>query len=143
MPIISIEDLYYQVAILYGDLNRKDTMEDILENLIGMEGVSPNNKIEYANVYYRELDNSKTAISILKELYKEYINTEKIINDKSILGSSISDWNKLEKAFPDIVSSLVYIYKEEGNKKDAKVILKDWISRFPDDDNAKNLMNNL
>ena len=143
MPIISIEDLYYQVAILYGDLNRKDTMEDILENLIGMEGVSPNNKIEYANVYYRELDNSKTAISILKELYKEYINTEKIINDKSILGSSISDWNKLEKAFPDIVSSLVHIYKEEGNKKDAKVILKDWISRFPDDDNAKNLMNNL
>ena len=39
IPITS-EDLHYQVARLYGDLDRKDSMKDILEDLIIMEGVS-------------------------------------------------------------------------------------------------------
>ena len=50
IPITS-EDLHYQVARLYGDLDRKGSMKDILEDLIIMEGVSPTNKVEYANVY--------------------------------------------------------------------------------------------
>ena len=142
IPITSA-DLHYQVARLYGDLNRKNSMEDILENLIAMEGVSPSNKVEYANVYYRELDDPETAVSILSDLQNKYTKIENMIKIKGLSSISGNSWKKWQKAFPDIVSSLIYIYKEEGNKKDAKVILKDWISRFPDDDNAKNLMNNL
>ena len=56
--------------------------------------------------------------------------------------SSISNarWQRWQKAFPDIVSSLVYIYKSTDKYLEAEGVLVDWISRFPNDDNAKKLL---
>lgn len=139
IPITSA-DLHYQVARLYGDLNRKDSMEDILEDLIGMEGVSPSNKVEYANVYYRELDNSEMAVNILSNLQNEYSKIENIIKVKGFSSISNTSWKGWQKAFPDIVSSLVYIYKSTNQNNEAEEVLVDWISRFPDDTNAKKLL---
>ena len=139
IPITS-EDLHYQVARLYGDLNRKDSMEDILEDLIAMEGVAPSNKVEYANVYYRELDDSETAVNILSGLQNEYFKIENIVKVKGFSSISNSSWKKWQKAFPDIVSSLVYIYKSTNQNNAAEGVLVDWISRFPDDTNAKKLL---
>ena len=139
IPITSA-DLHYQVARLYGDLNRKDSMEEILEDLIGMEGVSPSNKVEYANVYYRELDNSEMAVNILSNLQNEYSKIENIIKVKGFSSISNTSWKSWQKAFPDIVSSLVYIYKSTNQNNEAEEVLVDWISRFPDDTNAKKLL---
>ena len=139
IPITSA-DLHYQVARLYGDLNRKDSMEEILEDLIGMEGVSPSNKVEYANVYYRELDNSEMAVNILSNLQNEYSKIENIIKVKGFSSISNTSWKGWQKAFPDIVSSLVYIYKSTNQNNEAEEVLVDWISRFPDDTNAKKLL---
>jgi hypothetical protein len=139
IPITSA-DLHYQVARLYGDLNRKDSMEEILEDLIGMEGVSPSNKVEYANVYYRELDNSEMAVNILSDLQNEYSKIENIIKVKGFSSISNRSWKSWQKAFPDIVSSLVYIYKSTNQNNEAEEVLVDWISRFPDDTNAKKLL---
>ena len=139
IPITSA-DLHYQVARLYGDLNRKDSMEEILEDLVGMEGVSPSNKVEYANVYYRELDNSEMAVNILSNLQNEYSKIENIIKVKGFSSISNRSWKGWQKAFPDIVSSLVYIYKSTNQNNEAEEVLVDWISRFPDDTNAKKLL---
>ena len=139
IPITS-EDLHYQVARLYGDLNRKESMENIIEDLIAMEGVSPSNKVEYANVYYRELDDPETAVSILSDLQNEYSKIENMVKIKGLSSISSNSWEKWQKAFPDIVSSLVYIYKSTNQNNEAEGVLVDWISRFPNDSNAKKLL---
>ena len=139
IPITS-EDLHYQVARLYGDLNRKESMENIIEDLIAMEGVSPSNKVEYANVYYRELDDPETAVSILSDLQNEYSKIENMVKIKGLSSISSNSWKKWQKAFPDIVSSLVYIYKSTNQNNEAEGVLVDWISRFPNDSNAKKLL---
>ena len=141
IPITS-EDLHYQVARLYGDLNRKDSMKDILDELISMGGLSPSNKVEYANVYFRELDDTEMAINILSDLQNEYIKMENIVKIKGFSKGAVSTarWNRWQKAFPDIVSSLVYIYKSTDQYLEAEDVLVNWISRFPNDNNAKKLL---
>ena len=139
IPITS-EDLHYQVARLYGDLDRKDSMKDILEDLIIMEGVSPTNKVEYANVYYRELDDAETAIGILSDLQNDYFKIENLIKIQGMSSISTNSWKRWQKAFPDIVSSLVYIYKSTNQNNEAEGVLVEWLSRFPNDSNAKKLL---
>ena len=139
IPITS-EDLHYQVARLYGDLGRKESMKNIIEDLIAMEGVSPSNKVEYANVYYRELDDPETAVRILSDLQNEYSKIENMVKIKGLSSISSNSWKKWQKAFPDIVSSLVYIYKSTNQNNEAEGVLVDWISRFPNDSNAKKLL---
>ena len=139
IPITS-EDLHYQVARLYGDLDRKDSMKDILEDLIIMEGVSPTNKVEYANVYYRELDDAETAIGILSDLQNDYFKIENLIKIQGMSSIPTNSWKRWQKAFPDIVSSLVYIYKSTNQNNEAEGALVEWLSRFPNDSNAKKLL---
>ena len=141
IPITS-EDLHYQVARLYGDLDRKESMKNILDELISMKGLSPSNKVEYANVYFRELDDTETAINILSGLQNEFIQMENMVKINGFSKGSVSNnrWKRWQKAFPDIVSSLVYIYKSTDQKLEAEDVLVDWISRFPNDNNAKKLL---
>tara|TARA_B100001113_G_scaffold299641_1_gene258071 strand:- start:1032 stop:1613 length:582 start_codon:yes stop_codon:yes gene_type:complete len=139
IPITS-EDLHYQVARLYGDLDRKDSMEDILEDLISMSGISPSNKVEYANVYYRELEDAETAVTILSDMQNEYIKMENMIKINGFSAIPSASWKRWQKAFPDIISSLVYIYKATNQYQLAQDVLVDWISRFPNDNNAKKLL---
>lgn len=139
IPITS-EDLHYQVARLYGDLDRKESMEEILDDLIAMSGISPSNKVEYANVYYRELEDAETAVTILSDLQNEYIKMENMVKINGFSSISNSRWQRWQKAFPDIVSSLVYIYKSTDQYLEAEGVLVDWISRFPNDNNAKKLL---
>ena len=141
IPITS-EDLHYQVARLYGDLDRKESMKNILDELISMKGLSPSNKVEYANVYFRELDDTETAINILSGLQNEFIQMENMVKINGFSKGSVSSnrWKRWQKAFPDIVSSLVYIYKSTDKKLEAEDVLVDWISRFPNDNNAKKLL---
>ena len=141
IPITS-EDLHYQVARLYGDLDRKESMKNILDELISMKGLSPSNKVEYANVYFRELDDIETAINILSGLQNEFIQMENMVKINGFSKGSFSNnrWKRWQEAFPDIVSSLVYIYKSTDQKLEAEDVLVDWISRFPNDNNAKKLL---
>ena len=59
--------------------------------------------------------------------------TKKEKHDEQILEAK-------QKTFPDIVSSLVYIYKSTDQYLEAETVLVDWIARFPNDSNAKNLL---
>ena len=139
IPITS-EDLHYQVARLYGDLDRKDSMEEILDDLISMPGISASNKVEYANVYYRELEDAETAVTILSDMQNKYIKMENMIKINGFSAIPSASWKRWQKAYPDIISSLVYIYKATNQYQLAQDVLVDWISRFPNDNNAKKLL---
>ena len=65
IPIQS-EDLHYQIARIYGDLDEKESMKNILEKLIDSENGKPLNKVEYANTFYREFNLKDKAIDILE-----------------------------------------------------------------------------
>ena len=61
-------------------------------------------------------------------------------NDKTMNQAQFSRW---QKAYPDIVSSLIYIYRENNRLNEAEIVLSDWISKNPKDDNAKDLLNKI
>ena len=63
-----------------------------------------------------------------------------MVKIKGLSSISSNSWRKWQKAFPDIVSSLVYIYKSTNQNNEAEGVLVDWISRFPNDSNAKKLL---
>jgi TolA-binding protein len=63
-----------------------------------------------------------------------------MVKIKGLSSISSNSWKKWQKAFPDIVSSLVYIYKSTNQNNEAEGVLVDWISRFPNDSNAKKLL---
>ena len=144
IPITS-EDLHYQVARLYGDLGRKESMKNILDELILLEGLSPNDRVEYANVYFRELNDEEKSIEILTNMKNNFLKMEDMIKIKGFSNNLISRniWNTWQKAYPDIVSSLVYIYNATNQKLEAEGVLVDWISRFPNDNNAKQMLEDL
>jgi len=144
IPITS-EDLHYQVARLYGDLNRKESMKNILDELLLLDGLGLENKIEYANVYYRELDNPDKSIDILNNMQNQFLQLENMVKLKGFSSDFISkrQWNKWQKIFPEIVSSLVYIYKSTNQTLEAEAVLVDWISRFPNDKNAVKLLEEI
>tara|TARA_B100001758_G_C18095660_1_gene445736 strand:- start:119 stop:706 length:588 start_codon:yes stop_codon:yes gene_type:complete len=144
IPITS-EDLHYQVARLYGDLGRKESMENILDELILIEGLSPKDRVEYANVYFRELNDEEKSIEILTNMKNVFLKMENMIKIKGFSNNSISrnNWNTWQKIYPDIVSSLVYIYNATNQKLEAEGVLVDWISRFPNDNNAKQMLEDL
>ena len=53
------------------------------------------------------------------------------------------DWDRWQKAYPDIISSLVYIYRKSGNMIDAEMVLMDWIDRYPSDKQAQKILKEI
>ena len=74
-----------------------------------------------------------------------FLKMENMIKIKGFSNNSISrnNWNTWQKIYPDIVSSLVYIYNATNQKLEAEGVLVDWISRFPNDNNAKQMLEDL
>ena len=120
-------------------------MENILDELILLEGLSPKDRVEYANVYFRELNDEEKAIEILTNMRNVFLKMENMIKIKGFSNNSISrkNWNTWQKIYPDVVSSLVYIYNATSQKLEAEGVLVDWISRFPNDNNAKQMLEDL
>ena len=54
IPIQS-EDLHYQVARIYGDLEEKESMRNILDDLVNRPSGRPLNRVEYANTFFNQI----------------------------------------------------------------------------------------
>jgi len=141
IPIQS-EDLHYQIARIYGDLGDKESLKNILGKLISYNNSKPLNRVEYANTFYRELSDSQTSIKILEDLRKDYLQKEAQILSRGFSNKTLKrgQWNRWQKAYPEIVSSLVFIYRATNQLTEAKVILSEWVQRNPEDNNAKNIL---
>jgi hypothetical protein len=144
IPIQS-EDLHYQVARIYGDLGEKESMRKILDQLISRTDGRVLNRIEYANTIYKELDDFNEATSILEEMRIDYLGIESKLKTQGFNKKTLkqSQWKKWQEAYPEIVSSLVFMYRENNKNQDAELILTDWVSRNPSDNNAKKILDEV
>jgi uncharacterized membrane protein len=144
IPIQS-EDLHYQVARIYGDLGEKESMRKILDQLISRTNGRVLNRIEYANTIYKELDDFNEATSILEEMRIDYLGIESMLKTQGFNKKTLkqSQWKKWQEAYPEIVSSLVFMYRENNKNQDAELILTDWVSRNPSDNNAKKILDEV
>ena len=144
IPIQS-EDLHYQVARMYGDMNEKASMRNIMEKLVDRKSGKPVNRVEYANTFYKELDDTERAIEILESMRTQYHQMEGMIKTRAFGNNSVTekDWKRWKKAYPELVSSLVYIYRESDRMTEAELILADWVDRNPADKNAKKILKEI
>ena len=144
IPIQS-EELHHQVAMMYGDLGEKEQMKKILENLIKSKTGKPSKRVEYANSYYKELEDPETALGILEDMRSQFVQMEGMIKVRGFGKKSITkaSWNRWQKAYPEVVSSLVYIYRKNDQLMDAELVLSDWVDRNPSDKNAQNILEEI
>ena len=144
IPIQS-EDLHYQVARIYGDLDEKNLMKEIIEDLVARKNGKPVNRVEYANTLYQELGDPDKAIDILEEMRSEFLQIESILSIKGFDKKFISRrrWNQWQKAYPEVVNSLVYIYRKNDRNFDAEIVLSDWVLRNPKDTNAQEILEQI
>ena len=144
IPIQS-EELHHQVAMMYGDLGEKEQMKKILENLIKSKTGKPSKRVEYANSYYKELEDPETALGILEDMRSQFVQMEGMVKVRGFGKKSITkaSWNRWQKAYPGVVSSLVYIYRKNDQLMDAELVLSDWVDRNPSDKNAQKILEEI
>ena len=142
---ITTEELHYQVARMYGDLGQKDQMKNILDELMELKPDSPASRVEYANIYFKELSDTTKSLFILEKLHAEFLQIEEMISIGGFGTKSISEqnWRKWQQAYPSIVSSLVFIYRDTGRGENAEEILDDWLKRNPNDKSAEKLLKEI
>jgi len=142
---IQSEDLHYQVARIYGDLDEKESMKNIMGKLVNRENGRPLNRVEYANTFYKELEDTDRALMILEDMRANYLQLEGMVKTRGYSKKSVKkgEWARWQKAYPEIVSSLVFIYRENNRFTDAELILSDWVDRNPTDKNAKNMLDEV
>ena len=139
---ITAEELHYQVARMYGDLGQKQSMAEIMDRLTDPKVNNPANRVEYANVYFKELYDTTRALSILENLHAEFLQLEGMVNLQGFGSKSVTQkkWRQWQQAYPDMISSLVFIYRNSNRQAEAEMILNDWVQRNPSDKNALKLL---
>ncbi|MBH08912.1 MAG: hypothetical protein CMG74_00925 [Candidatus Marinimicrobia bacterium] len=142
---ITTEELHYQVARMYGDLGRKEKMREIMDVLTEPKIKNPANRVEYANIYFKELFDTTKALLLLESMHAEFLQLEKIVSLKGFGLKSVTqnNWRQWQQAYPDIVSSLIFIYRNSNKILDAELILNDWVQRNPNDKNALKLLQEI
>tara|TARA_B100000003_G_scaffold208832_1_gene230653 strand:- start:3885 stop:6746 length:2862 start_codon:yes stop_codon:yes gene_type:complete len=143
IPIQS-QELHYQVARIYGDLDDKISMRKIMDKLISNSNGRPLNRVEYANVYFKEFDEPEIALSILEDMRLQFQQMEGMVKTRGFNKSITNNkWARWQKAYPDIISSLIYIYRDQDMLADAELVLSEWVNRNPSDENAKKILNEV
>ena len=144
IPIQS-EDLHYQVARIYGDLGETASMKKIMETLIARDNAKPLNKVDYANTFYRELNDTELAINTLEDMRLTYLQLESMVQSRGFGNSTVrkGEWARWEKAYSEIISSLIFIYRETDQLEEAEILLSDWVMRNPQDNNAADILEEI
>ena len=97
---ITAEELHYQVARMYGDLGQKQSMAEIMDRLTNPKVENPANRVEYANIYFKELSDTTRALSILESLHAEFLQLEGMVNLQGFGSKSITQkrWSQWQQA---------------------------------------------
>jgi len=143
IPIQS-QELHYQVARIYGDLDDKISMREIMDKLISENTGRPLNRVEYANVYFKEFDEPEIALSILEDMRLQFQQIEGMVKTRGFSKNVTKNkWARWQKAYPEVISSLIYIYRKKDMLADAELVLSEWVDRNPSDENAKKILNEV
>ena len=126
-------------------MDEKKSMRDIMDQLVDRKKGKPSNRVEYANIYFRELNDTERALDILEEMRLEFFQLEGMVKTRGFGKNSVTKnkWAQWQSSFPELVSSLVYIYRNNDRLMDAELILSDWVDRNPSDKNAKKILEEI
>ena len=78
-------------------------------------------------------------------MYTSYIDVENIVRAKGIrkAGLTQASWDKWQRMYGEIVSSLVLTYRSLEMWEPMESLLNDWITRNPKDVNAKEMLDEV
>ena len=116
-----------------------------METLIDQKNSRPLKMVEYANTFYRDLNDTEKAINTLEGMRSNFVKVEGMVKTRGFSNKTVSkgDWVRWQKAYPEIVSSLVYMYRNSNKLKEAELVLNDWVNRNPTDQNARDILNEV
>ncbi|NHZ86695.1 MAG: hypothetical protein GWP19_12590 [Planctomycetia bacterium] len=142
---ITTNDHYFQIGHLYSRIGEKDTFRSILEDLNQRENVSVEEKLKFGQAYIQELDDFESALTIFKGLYDSYLDIENLVRTKGIkkAGLTQASWDRWQKLYAEIVSSLVLTYRSMELWEPLESVLNVWLVRNPNDINAKEMLNTV
>ena len=85
------------------------------------------------------------AINTLEDMRLTYLQLESMVRSRGFGNSTVrkGEWARWEKAYPEIMSSLIFIYRETNKLEEAEMLLSDWVIRNPQDDNAANILEEI
>ena len=132
------KELHYQLARLYGELGNKNELERVMGLLIERKDLSIQDKVEYGQVYLAQLDSLEKGRIIFEGLYNEFKSVES--GARLTSQREIDQWRNY---FVQIVSSLIFAYKNLEMYDQAESVVNEWLSKNPDDPVAKKLLNDL
>jgi len=132
------KDLYYQVGRLFGELGNKDELRRIIDNLMMRNDLTLRDRVDFGQVYISQLDSFEIGLAIFEALYADFKQIEN--GDLRVTQKKMEEWRK---NFTQIVSSLVFTYKQLDQYSEAEAILGDWLDNNPNDPVAQKLLEDL
>ena len=132
------KELHYQLGRLYGELGNMDELQRVMNILIARKDLNIRDKVEYGQVFLAQLDSLERGKIIFEELYQEFKSIES--GAKLTSQAEMEQWRNY---FVQIVSSLIFAYKNLDMNDKAEAVVNDWLKNNPDDPVAKKLLNDL
>ena len=85
------------------------------------------------------------AINTLEDMRSTYLQLESMVRSRGFGNSTVrkGEWARWEKAYSEIISSLIFIYRETNKLEEAEMLLSDWVIRNPQDDNAADILEEI
>ena len=100
--------------------------------------LSITDKVDYGQVYITQLNLLDTGKLIFEDLYADFKSVES--GQRLTSQREMEEWRNY---FTQIVSSLIFTYRQLDMESKAESILTDWLSKNPDDPVAKKLLEDL
>ena len=142
---ITTNDHAFQIGHLYSRIGEKEIFGSILDDLNNRKNVSVEEKLKFGQAYIQELDDFETALTIFKGLYDNYLDIEDLVRAKGIKKAGLTQvsWDRWQRLYAEMVSSLVLTYRSLEMWEPMESLLNDWVSRNPNDFNAKELLDEV
>ena len=121
--------------IQYGLSEREQDVYDSFNQAID---ISIKDKVDYGQVYITQLDLLDIGKEIFEDLYADFKSVES--GQRLTSQGEMKEW---QNYFTQIVSSLIFTYRQLDMESEAESILTDWLSKNPDDPVAKKLLEDL
>ncbi len=142
---VTTNDHYFQIGHLYSRIGEKEVFRTILEDLNNRKNVAVEERLKFGQAYIQELDDYDSALKIFEGLYESYLDVENLVQTKGIkkAGLTQASWDRWQRLYAEIVSSLVLTYRSLDSWESMESILEDWLARNPNDFNAKEMLNEV
>lgn len=135
--------LHYQFGYILGKIGETEKLRQILDELVQRMDSSVDDRLRYGQTYAQELGDFEAAKGVFEDLNETYLSLENAIKGQGLRKTRISQegWNRWQRLYPDIVSSLVLTYRNLEEWSKTEQLLMQWLEHNPADTSARELLN--